>query len=87
MCSFGSGFGVRVFSSSSGFRDKVFFSLSQVPDPGCVSFPGSGFRVRVLGDRAIATDLPGVWVSHSQLKSVLSPGPQPPSSPHPRGIT
>ena len=52
MCFFGTGFRVRACFFGSGFRDKVFLSLSQVSDPGsffhCVSFTGSGVRVRVL---------------------------------------
>lgn len=34
MCFFGSGLRVRVFFSSSGFRDKMFLLLAQVPYPG-----------------------------------------------------
>lgn len=33
-----------------GTGQMVFLSLAQTSDPGCVSFTGSGFRVRVLRD-------------------------------------
>lgn len=41
LCSFACGFRVVVFFSGSGFRDEVLSPLAQVPNPGCVSFPGS----------------------------------------------
>lgn len=57
MCSFSSGFGVTVFFSGSGFRNKVFLPLALVPDPGYVSVTDSGLRARVLQDCARAMDL------------------------------
>ena len=48
-----------MFFSGSGFRDKTFLSLAHIPDPGRVSFTGSGFRVRMLRDCSMATDLLG----------------------------
>ena len=50
VCFFGTGFRVRACFFGPGFRDKDVVSLTQVSDPGCVSFPDSGFRVRVLSD-------------------------------------
>lgn len=46
-CFFGTGFRVRAYFFGSEFRNKVFLSLAQVLDPGCVSFTGSEFRARV----------------------------------------
>lgn len=43
-CFFGSGFRVRACFLGSGFGDKMVISLAQVPDLGCVSFPGSGLQ-------------------------------------------
>ena len=37
-------------SSVLGSGMKMFLSLALVSDPGCVSFSGFGFRVRVLSD-------------------------------------
>lgn len=45
LCFFGTDFRVRV-----GSGQKVFLSLAQVSDSGCVSCTGTGFSVRVLRD-------------------------------------
>lgn len=37
---FGTSFRVRPYFLGLGFGDKVFISLAQVPNTGCVSFPG-----------------------------------------------
>lgn len=59
MCFFGSCSMVRVVFSGSEFRNKVFFPPAQVPVPECVPFTGSAFRVSVLRDCAMATDMLG----------------------------
>ena len=59
MCFFSSCSMVRVVFSGSGFRDKVFLSLVHIPDPECVPFTGSGFRVSLLRDCAMAIALLG----------------------------
>lgn len=73
MCSFGSGFRLRMFFSGSGFRGKVFLSLAQIPNPGCISFIGFGFRAGVLRDCARATDhrSAGAWPGSLKNKILL----------------
>lgn len=46
-------------TSGSGFRDKILLLLTQVSYCGCVSFTNSGFKVRVIRDSDMATDLLG----------------------------
>lgn len=46
-----------------GFGDKVCLSLAQVPNPGCVSFTGSGLRARYSGIGL------GLWIT-----DLLGPG-------------
>ena len=42
------------FSLVLGSGLRVFLSLAQVSDAGCVSFSDSGFRVRVFSDWLIS---------------------------------
>ena len=48
VCSFGRGFRVWGLFSGSRFGDKVSLPLALVPFLGCVSFPGSECRDRLL---------------------------------------
>ena len=59
--SFGPGFRIQGLFSSSRFGDKVSLTLALVPFSGCVSFPGSEPRAKLLRDCARATNLLNLW--------------------------
>ena len=62
VCSFGRGFRVWGLFSGSRFRDKVSLPMALVPFLGCVSFPGSECRARLLGGCARDTGKLIYWL-------------------------